>query len=324
MKSIFGNNLIVSLFGESHGDFIGVTLNGLPSGKRIDYDFLEQELLRRRPKGEENTKRVENDDYEIISGVFNGFTTGAPLTILIKNKDVKSGDYLEGVIRPGSSDYPSYVRSSGYNDYRGSGHFSGRLTAGLVAGGAIIKKILEDKGIHISSNVADYALDTNDTYGFITKVVVKGLPIGVGEPFFDNMESVLAHLLFAIPSVKGVSFGDDDIYLHKGSEVVDELKVEDGNVVIKNNHNGGINGGLSNGNDVIINVKFKPISSLRNDINTINIKTMENITIIGNDRNDKSIANRAPVIVESMVGFGLMDLLISFYGSNELKWWKDV
>ena len=235
------------------------------------------------------------------------------------NSDVDSSHYQKGVIRPGSSDYPSYVRSDGFNDYRGSGHFSGRLTAPLVGAGSIVKKILEDKGIHISSSVADYALDTKDTYGFITKIVVKGMPVGVGEPFFDNMESVLAHLLFAIPSVKGVSFGDDDIYLHKGSEVIDELRVEDGSVVIKNNHNGGINGGLSNGNDLIINVKFKPISSLIKDVNTINIKTMENITITANDRNDLSIANRAPVIVESMVSFGLMDLLISFYGSNELK-----
>ena len=323
MKSVFGNNLVVSLFGESHSKYIGITLNGLPSGEKIDYDFIDSELSRRRPHKNNETKRIENDDYEIISGIFNSYTTGAPLTILIKNNDIDSSSYVEGVVRPGTSDYPNYVRSDGFNDYRGSGHSSGRLTAALVAGGAIVKKLLEAKDIKIAAITKSEDIKDNDTYGFTAIIKVSGLPIGVGEPFFDSVEAVLSHLLFSIPSVKGVSFGDIDIATKKGSEVVDELRYEDGKIVIKANHNGGINGGLTNGNDLVINVSFKPISTLAIPVKTVNLKTKENVELNACGRHDKSIAGRAPVILENMVAIILKHYFHSKKLINQISfWWR--
>lgn len=320
MKSTFGNNLIVSLFGESHGSSIGVTCSGIPSGTKVDLDYIRKELDRRRPKNDYESKRREEDDFEVASGVYNGYTTGSPLTILIKNSDVDSMNYVSGVIRPGASDYPSFIESDGYNDARGGGHFSGRLTAPLVALGAILKQILIKKDIIVSSSIIKKEENKgNDTYGFISQVVVKGMPVGVGEPFFDSVESVLSHLLFSVPSVKGVSFGDIDLAYKKGSEVKDELAYVDGKVKILSNHNGGVNGGLSNGNDIIINVSFKPISSLSVPQKTINIKTKENIEYINNNRNDLSIEDRAQVILEAVTSIGLVDLLISYYGRKALK-----
>ena len=319
MKSTFGNNIIVSLFGESHGDNLGVTCHGLPSGVKIDHNIIKSELSRRRPQTENETSRIEQDDYEIISGVFNGYTTGAPLTIIIKNNDVNSSNYEDGVIRPVNSDYPSYVRSDGFNYYRGGGHFSGRLTAPIVALGAILKQILKSHNINInaSANIEEY--HDSDSYGFSAQVVVKGMPVGVGEPFFDSIESILSHLIFAIPSVKGVSFGDTDISKKRGSMVKDELRYKDGKVYILSNHNGGINGGLSNGNDIVANVSFKPISSILSLQKSINMKTKENIDLIISGRHDQSIARRVPVILESIVAIGVLDLLISYLGSNALK-----
>ena len=325
MDSTFGNNLIVSLFGESHGEYIGLTCSGLISGVKIDIDDIKQELSRRRPSSSIESKRVENDEFEIISGVYNGYTTGAPLTILIKNNDASSNNYVNGVMRPGTSDYPSYVRSNGFADFRGSGHFSGRLTAPLVALGAILKKILLKKNIIIKSEVLSSSeINDNDTYGFTSTVTVSGMPVGVGEPFFDSVESVLSHLLFAIPSVKGVSFGDIDIANKKGSDVKDELAIINNEIKVTSNHNGGINGGLTNGNDIVVNVAFKPIPSVKGAQKTINIIKNENIEYINNNRSDQSIKDRSLVITEAMVAIGLVDLLISYYGSNGLKWLKVV
>ena len=319
MKSIFGNNIIVSLFGESHGKYIGATIHGLPAGIKIDDEFINDELARRRPKNDNETKRREQDKYEFISGVYNGYTNGSPVTVIIPNEDINDLDYEDGVIRPGSSDYPHYVRTSGFGDLRGSGHFSGRLTAPLVIIGAILKPILDKKNISISTLISNSLKDSDDTKGFRTKIIVKGMPVGVGEPFFDSVESILSHLLFAIPSVKGVSFGDFDIDTKYGSEVIDELRIENGEVKILNNHNGGINGGLTNGNDIIINVSFKPISSISDTQKSINIKKMENIDLTISGRHDKTIENRVLVVLESVVSIGLCDLLVSYYGS---EWFK--
>ncbi|MBO4666688.1 MAG: chorismate synthase [Bacilli bacterium] len=319
MISTFGNNIKVSLFGESHGEYIGVTVSGLPSGLEVRMEEINAELVRRRPQGDLETKRIENDELKIISGIYNGYTTGAPLTILIKNNDVKSEKYLDGIMRPGTSDYPSYIRSTGYADLRGGGHFSGRLTAPLVALYPFLRKILNKKGIYITTKVKESYNQGDDTAGFVSTVTIKGMPVGVGEPFFDSVESVLSHLLFAIPSVKGVSFGDFDIAMKKGNDVKDELSINDGEVKILSNHNGGINGGLTNGNDIIINVSFKPISSLSASQNTINIKTKENVSYKNENRNDKSIVGRAQVIMEAVCAIGLYDLLVTYYGSNDLK-----
>ena len=317
MKSVFGSNLIISLFGESHGECVGATIHNLPAGIKIDYDFINSEIERRKPKNEFETKRREDDSYKFISGIYNGYTNGAPVTVLIPNEKFDSSCYDEGVIRPGTSDLPHYIRTEGFGDLNGSGHFSGRLTAPLVVIGAICKKILNNKNIKIESSLSS-ALEpkTNDTTGFSLKLTIKGLPIGIGEPFFDSMESVLAHLLFSIPSVKGVSFGDDDIDKKYGSEVIDEIRYLDHKIKIMNNHNGGINGGLSNGNDCIINIKFKPISSIPTKQNTINIKTKENIEYIINGHHDLTIKNRCGVITENIIAIGILDLLTSFYNMN--------
>ena len=310
MKSVFGSNLIISLFGESHGECVGATVHNLPAGIKIDDDFINEELKRRKPKTKYETKRHEDDNYQFISGVYNGYTNGAPLTVIIPNNSQDSSCYDEGIMRPGTSDLPHYLRTNGFGDLRGSGHFSGRLTAPLVVIGAICKKVLDSINVKIESSLIEAVEPKeNDTMGFSLKVVIKGLDAGIGEPFFDSMESVLSHLLFSIPSVKGVSFGDDDIDKKYGSDVLDEIKYVDENIKIMDNHNGGINGGMSNGNDVVINIKFKPISSVPIKQNTINIKTKENIEYVINGRHDATIKDRAGVIAEAMVAIGLLDLI---------------
>ena len=320
MKSIFGKNIIISLFGESHGKYVGVTIHGLPAGIKVNDDFIKSELTRRRPKNDNETKRIEEDNYEFISGIYNGYTNGSPVTVIIPNGDIDDSCYEEGVLRPGSSDYPHYIRSNGFGDLRGSGHFSGRLTTPLVIVGALVKPVLQEKNISISTLISSSLPDNGDTKGFRAKVTVKGLPVGVGEPFFDSVESVLSHILFSVPSVKGVSFGDYDIDTKYGSLVKDELEIEDGKVKVLDNHNGGINGGLTNGNDLIINVSFKPISSIAAHQKSVNIKKMENIDLAIRGRHDQTIENRVPVVLESCVAIALCDLLSSFYGSEWFKW----
>ncbi len=247
MKNTFGSALAVTLFGESHGDFIGATLDGLPSGIFVDTDFISEQLSRRRPSGKISTSRVEADEYRIVSGVFEGRTTGTPLTIIIPNENKKSGDYRRGLPRPGHADYTGYVRYHGFEDYRGGGHFSGRITAALVAAGAVVIPALREHGIYIGTHIArlhdvtdapfsDISTETaslsakdfavldeaagermkacaeaaaavGDSVGGVLETAVIGVPAGVGEPWFDTLEGVLSHMLFSIPAVKGVEFG---------------------------------------------------------------------------------------------------------------------
>ena len=321
MKSVFGNNIIYSIFGESHGDTMGITIHGLPSGLEIDYDFLKSELERRKPKSSLNTKRKEDDEFKIISGVFNGYTTGAPVTILIDNKDIDSSNFTKGVIRPGQSDYTSYISSDGYYDYRSGGHLSGRLTSLIVLAGAISKKILAKQGVEISASIEHKIKNKeNDTTGGIVKVVAKNIKAGIGEPFFDSVESVLSHLFFSIPSVKAVEFGlgKEFAYLY-GSECIDELEFASGKVNFKENYNGGINGGITNGCDIVSHITFKPISSIKKEVNTVNLETKENIKYINKGRNDSNILDRSLVIVESMMAIGLLELYFSYNGRNGIK-----
>lgn len=331
MKSVFGNNLIVSLFGESHEEYIGITIHGLNSKIKIDYDLIDNELRRRRPKNYFETDRCEVDEYKIISGVFNGYTTGSPLTVIVKNGDVDSKKYEEGVVRPSHADYPAYVRYDGYNDYRGGGHFSGRITVLIVILGAICKMILNTKGISISSEVIkvgnincnnkeevcmylDKIKENKDSVGGVIEGVIKGVNVGVGEPFFDSYESILSHLLFSIPSVKGVDFGKGvELSNMTGSIANDQLTIKDGKVNIQTNNNGGINGGLSNGNDIVCHCYFKPIPTIGILQETVNLKTMESIDRVFGGRHDACICFRAKVIVEAMLAYGTLDLLCSYY-----------
>ena len=321
MKSVFGKNIIFSLFGESHSEFIGLTINGLPSGIKINYDFINSELKRRRPNGNNNTLRIEEDNYKFISGIFNDYTTGAPLTVIIPNDNYDSSTFEEGVCRPGQSDYASYMSCDGFNDYRSGGHLSGRLTAPIVIGGAICKSILAKFNIAIESNV-EYKLEDkeDETSGGIILCKASGIKAGIGEPFFDSVESILSHLFFSIPSVKAIEFGlGKDFAFQYGSNCIDEMSINDGKVNFKHNYNGGINGGLTNGNTIVCHITFKPIASINKTVNTINIKTKENIKYINKGKNDKNILNRSLVITESMMAIGLLDLLYSYNGRNSLK-----
>ena len=357
MKNTFGQSVSVTLFGESHGSEIGAVVDGLAPGLRIDEDFIRHQLSLRRPHGKISTARVEADAFRIVSGVFEGRTTGTPLCILIPNTNTRSGDYEKGLPRPGHADYTAECKYHGYQDYRGGGHFSGRLTAALVAAGAIAILALRHNGIligtHISSLagipdrpfgnlVADLELldetlfpalspqaseamqgeieraaSVGDSVGGILETAVTGLPTGIGEPWFDTVEGVLAHALFSIPAVKGVEFGDGFGFESlRGSEANDGFRVENGKVVTTTNHNGGINGGITNGMPVIFRCAVKPTPSIFCDQDSVDLATMQNATLSLKGRHDPAIIHRARVVVDSVTALVLCDLLAQRFGTD--------
>ena len=354
MSSVIGNNIKLSIFGESHSEYIGLTIHGLNPGIKIDLDYVDKMLELRRPDGILTTSRIEKDEYKIISGYFNGFTTGAPLTILVANNNTISKDYHPEVIRPSTSDYPAYVKYNGFNDYRGSGMFSGRTTVVLVIAGTIARQILKTKNIEVASKIKsilniedEETLDLSkvnefnnlkfptvslekrkemeevilkaksnlDSVGGIIETYVLNMPVGVGEPYFDSIESVLSHLVFSIPGVKGVEFGEGfNITKMFGSKANDGLSYEDGNVIFKKNSSGGINGGLSNGQPIIMRTAFRPTPSIAKKQNTINVKTSENEELELHGRHDPCFVMRARVVVDSVVALGLLDLISNKIG----------
>lgn len=362
MKNTFGNALKVTLFGESHGDAIGAVIDGLTPGIEIDYQFIDRQLNRRRSKTQVCTERVEKDDYKIISGVFEGHTTGTPLCIVIPNRDVNSSDYqlFGSVARPGHADYTANCKYHGYQDYRGGGHFSGRITVALVAAGAILQSALQQKGIYIGTHIKkcadvidrdfdDYVADikqlqraqfsildmdsqakmmqktleikqANDSVGGIMETAIVGLPTGVGEPWFDSLESMLSHAMFSIPAVKGVEFGAGfrcaDMM---GSQMNDEFYIDGEEIRTKSNNNGGINGGISNGMPIIFSCAIKPTSSIARKQKTVNFvnKTETELEIQG--RHDSTIIPRACVVAEVLSAIVIADLLIGRYGTDYLK-----
>ncbi len=327
MSSIYGRIIQMTVFGESHNEKMGVTLTNLPPGIKIDFDLIDSELTRRRPAHSHNTSRVESDDYEIISGYFNGFTTGMPLTFLIRNHNINSKDYdsLKDVMRPSHADYPAFIKYRGYNDYRGGGHFSGRLTAPIVIAGAIAKQILNKKGIKFSSIVdVDYQLledvaKKSDSIGGQVKTVITDVLAGIGEPMFDSVESRIASGIFSIPGAKAVSFGLGEDFKNKlGSDVVDELEIIDKRVCGTNN-NGGVNGGITNGLDIVVNTTFKPSASIAKEIKTIDVKKMKNTTLKVSGRHDSFYVDRAVVVVEAIIAFTLLDLIIESEGKQWIK-----
>ena len=361
MKNTFGNALKITLFGESHGDAIGAVIDGLTPGIEIDYDFIDRQLNRRRSKTQVCTQRVEKDDYRIISGVFEGHTTGTPLCIVIPNRDTKSSDYqlFSSVARPGHADYTANCKYHGYQDYRGGGHFSGRITVALVAAGAIIQSALEKKGIYVGTHIKKCAdvcdrdfenyvedikklhvaqfsiLDENskekmlsktteikangDSVGGIMQTAIYGMPCGVGEPWFDSLESMLSHAMFSIPAVKGVEFGIGfgcaDM---KGSEMNDEFYVDDGDILTRSNNNGGINGGISNGMPIVFNCAVKPTSSIPRKQKTVNFIDKYDTEIEISGRHDATIIPRACVVAETLSAVVVADLLIARYGTDYL------
>lgn len=365
MKNNFGTNISMTIFGESHGPCIGITLDGLPAGFKINLERIKEDMEKRKAKGSISTQRHEDDEVEIVSGFFNGYTTGTALTILIQNKNTQSKDYsdIQYRLRPGHADFSAYEKYHGFQDYRGGGHFSGRLTAPIVAAGSICRQILETKNILIGSHIEQlYALhdapfsnnidelkkqiqtlnkkefatldeqvaqnmeqaileakNEQDSIGGILESAIINLPAGIGEPFFDSIESILAHLLFSIPAVKGVSFGAGfQMAAKKGSEANDAFIMND-TIQTKTNNNGGINGGISNGMPIIIHTCIKPTPSIYKAQETVDYKTKESQILNIKGRHDPCILHRARIVVDSMIAFGILDLLMSSNANNILE-----
>ena len=316
----FGNIFRISIFGESHGKWVGVTIDGCPAGIDLQEGDLLPDLERRKAGATGTTPRKEDDVPVFVSGVFNNKTTGAPLTIVFENNNTRSADYdaIKDTPRPGHADFVLNNKFNGFNDHRGGGHSSGRLTVALVAAGVVAKKILngiaidatltEAGGITDIEAAINKAVEDQDSIGGIIICTVKGLPVGVGEPFFNSVESVISHAVFSIPAVKGVEFGSGFAAARmKGSEHNDAIINEQG--ATKTNNAGGINGGISNGNELYFKVAIKPTSSTPREQQTWNnaAHTVEAFTVKG--RHDLCIALRAPVVVEAVTAIALTDLM---------------
>ena len=318
----FGRIFRISIFGESHGPMAGISIDGCPAGIKIEENDFLPDLERRRgglQKG--TTPRKEEDKPVFLSGIFKGHTTGAPITIAFENKDIRSTDYEKNrsVPRPGHADFVADKKFHGFQDYRGGGHFSGRLTVCLVAAGVVAKKILgniiiqsqilELGGLPGSEEGIEKAIAAGDSVGGIVECRIENCPIGWGEPFFDSLESVLAHAVFSIPAIKGIEFGAGFKAARMfGSEHNDTLSDEQGRT--KTNHSGGISGGISNGNEVVFRVVVKPTSSTPKEQETLNMDTgkLETITVKG--RHDLAIALRVPVVLEAVTAIVLADFYL--------------
>lgn len=312
----FGRNFRVSIFGESHGSLLGITIDGCRPGIPLTEDDFWEDIRRRQPGGKGTTPRVEADQPRIVSGWFNGFTTGAPLTIVFENQNTKSGDYdhLRKQPRPGHADWVAMMKFNGFNDHRGGGHFSGRLTLAIVAAGVVAKKMLGD--IKVSARLVEAggntdieaaiakAVEEQDSIGGIIECVAAPMPIGLGEPFFDSVESMLAHAAFAIPAIKGIEFGSGfKAAKMKGSEHNDRIISKEGKT--DTNFAGGINGGLTNGNDLVFRIAVKPTSSTSQPQQTINMDSGKIEQLVIGGRHDTCIALRVPVVLEAMTAIVL-------------------
>ena len=365
MKNTFGESVAVTLFGESHGEAIGAVIDGLAPGIPVDEDFIRAQLTLRRPRGPVSTARQESDPFRIVSGCFGGYTTGTPLTILIPNSDTKSKDYskTKDLARPGHADLTAQMKYHGFQDYRGGGHFSGRITAALVAAGAVAITALKQKGVVLRSHIracagvedrpfageeaalrADLAAlegqsfpvlepaaaaameqailaarEDRDSVGGILETAVCGLPAGVGEPWFDTVEGVLAHALFSIPAVKGVEFGSGFALAGmRGSRANDPFRVEEGRFVTATNHNGGVNGGITNVMPVVFRTAVKPTPSIFQTQDTVDFVRGENAPLTLEGRHDPAIVHRAAVVADSVTALALCDLLALRFGTDWL------
>lgn len=359
MSGVWGNSIKLSIFGESHGKAIGITIDGLKPGIELDMDYIRKQMQRRAPGSSLlSTPRKEGDNFEILSGFFNGRTTGTPLCAVIYNQNTRSKDYesTKDLMRPGHADYTGHVKYDGYNDYRGGGHFSGRLTAPIVFAGAICRYILEGKNIIIGSHIKSIASvserrfdledlkseklielskdefpvledkskesmvdsilkakEEGDSVGGVIETAVLNLPPGIGNPFFNSIESTVSGLLFSIPAVKGVEFGAGfDIVSMKGSEANDEYFIDENKEIkAKSNNNGGIVGGITNGMPLIFRAAIKPTPSISKSQNTVDIEKMENVVLNIKGRHDPCIVPRAVSVVEAVAAIAIVDLMSS-------------
>lgn len=320
----FGRKFRVSIFGESHGELIGVVMDGVPAGLELSEQDLEQDILRRKSGAKGTTPRIETDRPTIVSGVFEGHTTGAPLTITFQNKNTHSSDYelFAAMPRPGHADLTAALKWDDCHDPRGGGHFSGRLTLPIVAAGVVAKKIVADATVLDDSPCTtvdarivegpsyeelDQAIKEGDSLGAVIECTVPDIDPGYGEPFWDSVESLIAHAVFAIPGVRGIEFGDGfQAARMKGSEHNDPIG-PDGRPL--KNGAGGANGGITNGAPLTFRVAFKPTSSIRKAQQTFNFQTGEMDTLEVPGRHDVCFALRAPVVVEAMTAIVLADLV---------------
>lgn len=318
----FGRIFRVSIFGESHGECVGVNIDGCPAGLPLSVDDFTTDIERRKAGAKGTTPRKEADLPKIMNGVFNGKTTGFPITILFDNANTRSGDYEKqrAVPRPGHADFVATKKFGGFEDYRGGGHFSGRLTVCLVAAGVIAKKVL-GSGIKVASTILEIgnekdlekglqnAIDHKDSIGGIVECKVNGLPIGLGEPFFDSAESLISHAVFAIPAVRGIEFGT-------GFAAAKMFGIDHNDAIIdasgktKTNHAGGIVGGITNSNELVFRIAIKPTSSTPKEQQTLNVETgkVEDFSVKG--RHDLCIALRVPVVLEAVTAFVLADMMM--------------
>jgi chorismate synthase len=317
----FGRIFRVHIFGESHGPAVGVTIDGCPAGIPLSAEDFEKDIERRKAGAAGTTPRKEDDIPEILSGVFNNYTTGAPITIIFRNNNTRSTDYeaLRATPRPGHADFVLHKKFDGYNDYRGGGHSSGRLTVCLVAAGVVAKKVLN--GIAINATLVEAggstdieaaiqkAVEEQDSIGGIVSCTVKGLPVGLGEPFFDSAESLIGHIAFSIPAIKGIEFGSGfGATKMRGSEHNDAIIDAEGTT--QTNHAGGINGGITNGNELTFRIAVKPTSSTPKEQQTWNNKTQQVETFAVKGRHDLCIALRVPVVAEAAAAVALADLML--------------
>lgn len=360
MRSSFGTNFNLTIFGESHGPAVGFVLDGLPAGIHIDLDNLRDALTRRRPAGKISTQRQEADDFTFLSGFYEGHTTGTPLTFVVQNTAQHSRDYeaMQFLPRPSHADFTAFAKYGGYQDARGGGHFSGRITTGLVAAGAIFSQILAEHGILIGTHVLrcqelrdrafDYqnlsadlvqlnapgfpvldaaarqrmvlrieqAQSEGDSLGAVLETAVHGLPAGIGEPFFHSVESELSALLFSIPALKGVQFGLGFGFADlPGSQANDAIVgVEDGRLRTRTNHNGGINGGITNGMPVVFSTVIKPTPSIYQEQDTVDLRSGQPEKLRIRGRHDPAIFHRARAVVDAVTAIGLCDLMMGRYG----------
>ncbi len=348
----------MTVFGESHGAGVGVLIDGISPGIKVDEDFIAHQLTLRRPSGRISTARREPDNYVIQSGVYNGFTTGAPLCIFIPNTDTRSRDYTPDLPRPSHADFTAREKYHGFEDYRGGGHFSGRITAGLVAAGALVIPALREKGIYIGTYIkqigqlilgeVDHDRDTllaiansnygltdehaigmmhdiiesaasdGDSVGGVLETAVTGLPAGLGEPWFDGVESQIARAVFGIPAVKEVSFGAENISVLRGSRANDQFVLKDGVIVTETNNSGGIQGGITNGMPVVFRTTVKATPSISKEQKTVNMSTHEEVGFNIKGRHDPCIVQRARIVLDSVTALVIADMLTVRYGSDAL------
>lgn len=333
MSSIYGKNIKVSIFGQSHSKAIGVVIDGLPAGKTIDIEVLQEFMLRRAPgQNEFSTARKEDDKVEFLSGLVDNITCGAPISAIIKNTNTKSKDYdnIRDIPRPSHADFSAHIKYKGFEDVSGGGHFSGRLTAPLCIAGGICKQLLLEKGIEIGAHIKEIGGTTVDVYekisetkkigdsvGGVVTCQISGMPVGIGQPMFEGIENKIASAIFAIPAVKGIEFGNGfEAARLLGSQNNDSFYYDGDQIKTKTNNHGGILGGISTGMPIVFRVAIKPTPSIAKEQDSISFSKGENAKLQVRGRHDPCIVPRAVPCVEAAAAIAIYDLLMEYEGEK--------